>query len=401
MLEIQKYLLEHGEASSFEYFKNELSLMVKDAADGKRVLFKYNQIDSPMGNPIVQEARGLILDRSREWRIVSWPFKKFFNYGEGHAAPLDLATAHVLEKVDGTCITLYHWEDRWRTQTLGMIDADGMVNNAFPPVTFAELFRRVINNDRLEAVLFPSLTYTFELATPFNRIVTRYEKERVVLLSVRNLTNLHSVCNYSARTPDPTFGEYHINSEAFQHEYRALSLIIPQLELPKIYSVGVTSLTDVAEMSKQLPQMEEGYVVVDSQFNRVKVKNPSYLALLHLKESSSSSVKALVQLVITNEGSEFLAYFPEFQEQYDRISAAISNLKDKLHAAYEAAKGLENQKDFALAIKASGVPFTGVLFALRKGLYKSIEEGLSNSEPKHIVELLKLEAAGGAESQGD
>lgn len=398
MLEIQKYLLEHGEASSFDYFKNELSLMVKEAADGKRVLFKYNQIDSPMGNPIVQESRGLILDRSREWRIVSWPFKKFFNYGEGHAAPLDLATAHVLEKVDGSCITLYHWEGRWRTQTLGMIDADGWVNNAFPPITFADLFHKVINTDRLDAILFPALTYTFELATPFNRVVTRYEKERVVLLSVRNLTNLYSVCNCNELTSDPTLGEYHINSEAFQHEYRALSLSIPHLELPKIYSVGVTSLTDVAEMSKQLPQMEEGYVVVDLQFNRVKVKNPSYLALLHLKESSSSSVKALVQLVITNEGSEFLAYFPEFQEQYDRIAAAISGLKERLHTAYEAAKDLENQKEFALAIKASGVPFTGILFALRKGTYKSIDEGLSNTEPKHIVELLKLEVASGPES---
>ena len=342
MLEIQGYLRQHGEEASFKHFRDDLHLMIKEASDGRRVLFKYDMLDSPMGNPIVQEARGLILDRGDNWRVLSWPFRKFFNMGEGHAAPLDLSTATVLEKVDGTCITLYHFDGSWRVQTLGMIDADGQVNNAFPPRTFAQLWKETLGPRHMDEsyfndVLHSDLTFTFELATQYNRIVTRYDRPRIVLLSVRDRSTLKELAN-------------------LDDIYAALHSVAPIIELPAKYPLAVTSLAEVATLAAALPQMSEGYVVVDAAFNRVKVKNPSYLALLHLKESSASSVKALVQLVLTNEGSEFLAYFPEFKEQYDRISARVSAIKQRMKVLYEEIKGLEVQKDFALAVKASGSP---------------------------------------------
>ena len=376
-LEIQKYLREHGEEAAFKHFREELFLAVKEAADGKRVLFKYNQIDSPMANPMCQEARGIILDRSDNWKVLSWPFRKFFNYGEGHAAKLDLSTARVLEKVDGTCISLYFFDGSWRVQTLGMLDAEGEVNNKFPPETFAELFKKTLGDDKFE-YLWPKYTYTFELATPYNRVVTRYEKDRIVLLSIRHLKSLTEV-GYGS----PQFLAY----------YEEIKMAVPIVELPKTYSVAVNSLEEVAKMAMTLPQMDEGYVVVDANFNRVKVKNPSYLALLHLKESSSSSITALVQLVLTNEGSEFLSYFPEFTDQYNRISTAIKEIKDKVQDIWEKAKHIENQKEFALTILAPKVPFVNTLFEIRKGKIKSVDEGFSSLDPKKVVETLRMSDA--------
>lgn len=61
------------------------------------VLFKYNQIESPFAEPIVRECRGLILDESEGWCVVSRSFDKFFNHGEGHAAPIDWSSARVQE----------------------------------------------------------------------------------------------------------------------------------------------------------------------------------------------------------------------------------------------------------------------------------------------------------------
>ena len=377
ILEIQKYLREHGEEAAFKHFREELFLAVKEAVDGKRVLFKYNQIESPMANPICQEARGLILDRTDNWKVLSWPFRKFFNYGEGHAAKLDLSTARVLEKVDGTCISLYFFDGSWRVQTLGMLDAEGEVNNKFPPETFAELFKKTLGDDKFE-YLWPKYTYTFELATPYNRVVTRYEKDRIVLLSIRHLKSLTEV-GYGS----PQFLAY----------YEEIKMAVPIVELPKTYSVAVNSLEEVAKMSMTLPQMDEGYVVVDANFNRVKVKNPSYLALLHLKESSSSSITALVQLVLTNEGSEFLSYFPEFTDQYNRISTAIKEIKDKVQDIWEKAKHIENQKEFALTILAPKVPFVNTLFEIRKGKIKSVDEGFSSLDPKKVVETLRMSDA--------
>jgi len=46
------------------------------------VLFKYDQINSPFNSKVVKNCRGIILDESDDWRIVSYPYDKFFNVGK-------------------------------------------------------------------------------------------------------------------------------------------------------------------------------------------------------------------------------------------------------------------------------------------------------------------------------
>ena len=67
------------------------------------VLLKYNQIKSDFSQPIVQQARGIIVKYLHDcgfWKIVCWPFDKFFNYGESYAASIDWSSARVQEKID-------------------------------------------------------------------------------------------------------------------------------------------------------------------------------------------------------------------------------------------------------------------------------------------------------------
>lgn len=378
MLEIQKYISQLGEEKAFKYFKDDLGINIKQSPDGKRVLFKYDQIDSPMGNPICQEARGLILDRSANWRVVSLPFKKFFNYGEGHAAKINLNTACVLEKVDGTCVTLYYFDGAWHIQTLGMIDADGQVNGAFPPITFADLFSQTVFSGRAADSFFGTLSikysYTFELATQYNRIITRYEKPRVVLLSIRDMN---------------TLDELPYSGDLFRNLFLNMSSKFPIIEKPASYAVSTRSIEHIANMAAALPQLDEGYVVVDENFNRVKVKNPSYLAIAHLKDSTTSSPKAMVELVLKNDGAEFLSYFPEFTDMYNDISQKIQLVKEKLVEVWESTKEIENQKEFALKIVDSGVPLTDILFKMKKGVIKDIAEGFYKVDPKRMLDSIK------------
>ncbi|MDE1867846.1 MAG: 2'-5' RNA ligase, partial [Thaumarchaeota archaeon] len=98
-------------------------------------------IEAPKGHPIVEDCRGLILDSENNWNIVALPFKRFYNYAEGHAAKIDWSTARIQEKVDGSLCIVYFYDNKWHVATRGMPDAGGEVNGH--NFTFAELFWKI------------------------------------------------------------------------------------------------------------------------------------------------------------------------------------------------------------------------------------------------------------------
>ena len=106
-MELQQYLREHG----LEKLIADYSIKAVTHKQYPHLIsLKYSQIDSPMGEKIVQQCRGIVLDRSNNWEIVSYPYDKFFNYGEGngevfYSAAIDWSTAKVYEKLDGSLMT--------------------------------------------------------------------------------------------------------------------------------------------------------------------------------------------------------------------------------------------------------------------------------------------------------
>jgi len=360
-LEIQKYL---RASENVEDALNKLRLKaIKIVEKGDLVLFKYSQLDSPLRSAIVQECRGLILDR-KNWRIVSLPFKKFFNYGESEAAVIDWDSARILEKVDGTCMTLYYYNGEWRVQTLGTIDAEGELPGQ--DFTLADLFWKTFKDFKASLQqLDISECYTFELATKYNKVLTNYNEPQLVLIGRRDLLGFE-------RQPDvKMFGPDN------------------ELRTPKEYRCD--SLADIAKMAQRLPALEEGYVVVDRRFNRVKVKNPSYVALTHAKEGPSHTVRSLTHLAIHNEGSEFLSYFPQYAKQYSAIKEVIDTVRQDLKNIYSSCKHIEVQKDFALAIKATGNPLVDILFTVKAGRRDSVDSAfLDLLDAKRVAQSLNL-----------
>jgi hypothetical protein len=61
----------------------------------------YDQINSSFKSKIVQECRGIILDTDNNFKLISFPYIKFFNYGEGNAAKIDWKSSIITEKLDG------------------------------------------------------------------------------------------------------------------------------------------------------------------------------------------------------------------------------------------------------------------------------------------------------------
>src|SRR5271154_4502894 len=100
MLNVQKFLRDGG---TLDVLVEKFVLDIRRHPEYPNlVLLKYSQIDSPFSEEIVRECRGIILDQKNNWNVVCFSMLKFFNHGEGHAAPIDWSTAKVREKIDGS-----------------------------------------------------------------------------------------------------------------------------------------------------------------------------------------------------------------------------------------------------------------------------------------------------------
>jgi hypothetical protein len=141
MSNIRQWIEKHGDAwldDLVAEYKIETSVV------GDLVSLRYNQIESPMHEPIVQECRGMVVHLPSK-EILAWPYNKFHNYGDRLAAEIDWSTASVLDKADGSLMILF-WNpyvDQWQVASSGNPAAAGQVNDE--GFTFAELFWKTFN----------------------------------------------------------------------------------------------------------------------------------------------------------------------------------------------------------------------------------------------------------------
>ena len=323
------------------------------------VQLKYSQLDSPMDSPIVQQSRGVILDENRRWDVVARPIDKFFNHVEELAHRIDWATAHVQEKLDGSSAILYWYDNDWRVGTLGSPDASGAVNGL--DMTFAHLFWKVWNmmGYSLPISAQQCLTFQFELMTPFNKVVVQHESSTLKLVAVRN-------CLTGNEVP----AKFHV---AFR----------------TVEEFGLKSIEEIHEaMHLVNPLRQEGYVVVDKEFNRIKIKHPGYVAIHHLRDSLSP--RKILEAVRAGETSEMLVYFPEWKDAFEQVQAAYDGLAMHLESEERRLRvippGTDGQKAFALEAKNS--PCSGALFAVRNGRATSIREALKVMHVDGLMDTL-------------
>ena len=97
--------------------------------DNDLCIFNYD-IGCKFEDPIVQEARGIIID-TNNLQVVCWPFRKFGNYSESYADNIDWSSARVQEKIDGSIIKLWFNKDtdKWVWSTNGVIYASKTSNS--------------------------------------------------------------------------------------------------------------------------------------------------------------------------------------------------------------------------------------------------------------------------------
>lgn len=290
-LAVQKFLRCGGTLE--ELRKPPYSLIVKE--EGSLVLLKYTQGVSDGFNPIVNECRGIVLDRDDNWFAVCHPFYRFYNAGQPEAAKLG-NSLNVYEKCDGSLCKVYNYRGEWMCGSNTTIDArntfiDGRFN--FFELVEAALATRGYTWETFTENLLPTYTYMFELICPETRQVVDYgDKRELVYLGDRN--------NY-------TLEEYFTP--------------IAGLTYPKIYPL--TTMEEIAVAVEELGDNAEGFVVVDENWNRNKVKSSNYFKLHYAANNGRPKV---LEMIMSGEDTEFLAYFPQYKEQFDEMRGKMAEI---------------------------------------------------------------------------
>lgn len=361
MMLLQDYLRNGG---TLEGLTNQFAIKVtRSERLPSLYLFKYDQINSPFTEPLVRECRGAILDSENGWAVVSRPFDKFFNLGEQLAAPIDWSTARIQEKLDGSLMTMYYYQDDWHVSSSGHPDASGNVNAW--PMDFATLFWDTWAATKMrDLALDPNFNYMFELTSPYNMVVVPHVEPKLTLIGVRYVANGQE-----------------FNPIDYRHDF------------PLASTYPMSSFQDiVASFDKLDGQRFEGYVVVDGAYNRVKVKHPQYVALHHLKDSVGASPKRLVEIIRKNESEEFLTYFPEFKERFLAYKGKYLDLVNRMEKDYANVNDMYgtvwmDRKGFAAIAKLGANP--AYLFQRLDGRTTSAKQFLAEMQIDQLMTYLE------------
>lgn len=240
---------------------------------GGYTIFNYNAIGCDFSDPVVQEARGIIIDIPR-LEVVCWPFRKFGNYSESYADEIDWSSARVQTKIDGSIVKLW-WskrDDEWVWSTNSCIYAKDA--STFDYLTFCDVIYRAFERS---PVYFDRLnknhTYMFELVSPVTQVVIYYP--------VADLWHIGTRDNVSGQELIEDIG----------------------IHRPKEYPLH--SLSQCIEAANELNRgldsvQNEGFVVVDKNWHRIKVKSPEYFVAHKLDTAKPEAVKKLILNCLLN-----------------------------------------------------------------------------------------------------
>jgi hypothetical protein len=326
----------------------------------------YDQLSAKSDDPLANQCRGLILRPILPLlhenslvvgltEIVARPMDRFFNADDVHAALIDQSTARYQEKLDGTCCILYfdHDKDQWCVATRAVPEADVIFDaGIITPLktnTFYELFKHsVLETIRAQYcelfcnpdphVLFElwanhaldrNVTYVYELTTPNNRVVVKYDDYRVTLLASRVTQT----------------GEYLEHEQGYG----------PALLKPKEWTLDSLDAL-IKFVNAADPAKLEGAVVIDANYNRQKVKSKAWILASRAKDVVTMSKRGALTSIIDGTVDDVLPLLDkQVVDHIENMRAGLNVQLFNIDSAFQLLSKNPDRKSFALAVQASGL----------------------------------------------
>jgi hypothetical protein len=199
---------------------------------------------------------------------------------------------------------------RWRVASQKLPTASGAMPGGDGKATFCDHFWAAFREAGYALPISTVHCYMFELSSPDHRIVVQHARRELRCLGARDLGTLEEVpCEVIASA----YG----------------------WKIPKRFDSLRSEVEVVAAAQRLNPIEQEGFVVVDRCWRRLKVKSAGYVAIHHLKERPGGTYTArrLLEIARNNEGDEFLAYFPDLASQHRQAQLGLARLSTQLEEA--------------------------------------------------------------------
>lgn len=205
-------------------------------------IYNYSEkaVFGKVWTPVTRQCRGLIA-HAETGEVLARPFPKFFNHNEEAAPGIALhERVMVTDKVDGSLGILYPTGDGgWAVATRGSF-ASEQARHA--TALFQERYAGKFDPE-------PGFTYLFEIVYPENRIVVDYQgMDDLVLLGAMHIEYGHTVAAKAVPWPGPVVRQFEFATYAD------------------------------ALAAEPRPGME-GFVIANSQGERIKLKQEEYVRL--------------------------------------------------------------------------------------------------------------------------
>jgi hypothetical protein len=144
------------------------------------------------------------------------------------------------------------------------------------------------------------------------------------------------------------------------------------------------------------PREREGYVLVDKNWNRVKIKSEAYCYMSNKRDSLAKSAKSRLELILSEKDDDVLPILPVFvQKQVTDMKKALTELSDKIYKTYTSIMSIKEQKDFAEEAKKYN--YSAFLFQLRKHP-KLLSDMFKTTTPSTILHLLNIQETDNVEN---
>lgn len=340
--------------------------LIRTSHKGNLVCFKYG-IEADFSDPLVCEARGIIIDAKHQ-TVVCRPFDKFFNVQEQYAADIDWNTTKVLEKIDGSLIKLYWYNGKWTFATSSTCDATEASVAGYKGVTYRDIIARADNYSRIPFDdLSKNRTYLFELVSPMTQVVIRYDK-----------TSLYYLASFDNMTGEE------VEVDLFEEFKRPRSY--PLKTIDECISAAVELNRDSEEDIK-----DEGFVVVDGQHRRIKIKSPAYIALHRAVTNKVFTVKRMTELY--QQGADLVKLAKDFPNeariikyydwQFEEVRHNINEMAGYARALYEEYD--HDRRAVASEIKDSPYAWAGFAAIGNDKSVEKLMQELSHSKLEKLI----------------